>query len=75
MSGGLVPAELQGFFRRRGVSLEIAALLMILFGVLVIVFRDFVWLLVGLYLIVAGIITLLGHVSGPGRVGEAESPD
>lgn len=67
MRGGLVPAELQGLFRRRGISLEIAALLMILFGVLVIVFRDLVWLIVGLYLIVAGMITLLGHVGGPER--------
>ncbi len=67
MSGGLIPSELKTFFRRRGISLEIAALLMVLFGVLIIVFPSLVALLVGSYLVVAGIITLLGHVIWPGR--------
>ncbi|MFQ6012548.1 MAG: hypothetical protein ACE5LS_02765 [Thermoplasmata archaeon] len=60
-----MPAEIQGFFRRRGISLEIAALLMILFGMLIIVFPELVAVLVGLYLIVAGVVTLLGHLSVP----------
>ena len=66
-SKGLIPKELRGVFRRMGISLEIAAALMILFGILIIVFRALVALLVGLYLVVAGIVTLLGQIGGPKR--------
>ncbi len=65
MDNGLVPSELQAFLKRRGISLEVAALLMILFGVLIIAFPGLVALLVGLYLIVAGVVTLVGHLMKP----------
>lgn len=65
MDEGLVPSEVQSFFKRRGISLEIAAVLMILFGILIIVFPWLVAILVGLYLIVAGIVMLLGHWGKP----------
>ncbi len=67
MSGGLIPNELRVFLRRRGISLEIAAALMILFGLIIIIFPDLVAILIGVYLIVAGILTLLGHVIWPGK--------
>ena len=66
MDEGLMPSEVQAFFRRRGISLEVAALLMILFGALIIAFPGLVALLVGLYLIVAGVVTLVGHLRKPG---------
>ncbi len=65
MDKGLVPSEVQDFLKRRGISLEVAALLMILFGVLIIAFPGLVALLVGLYLIVAGVVTLVGHLMKP----------
>ncbi len=65
MDKGLVPSEVQAFLKRRGISLEVAALLMILFGVLIIAFPSLVALLVGLYLIVAGVVTLVGHLMKP----------
>ncbi len=61
----LFPKELTGLFRRMGLSVEIAAILMILFGALVIVFPDLVAILVGLYLIVAGVVMLVGHIGQP----------
>ncbi len=67
MNKGLIPSEMKEFLRRRGISLEVAALLMILFGVLIIVFPGLVAILIGAYLIAAGIVTLLGHVIWPGR--------
>lgn len=68
MSGRLIPNELKVFLRRRGISLEIAAALMILFGLIIILFPALVAILIGVYLIVAGVITLVGHVLWPGKV-------
>ena len=65
VSQGLIPTELDEFFQRRGISLQVAAVLMIHFGLLVIVFPDFVALLVGAYLVLAGIVTLLGYIRKP----------
>ncbi len=67
MNEGLIPEEMKVFLRRRGISLEIAALLMILFGVLVIVFPSLVAILIGVYLVIAGLLTLLGRVIWPAR--------
>ncbi len=74
VSEGLIPRELRGVFRRMGISLEIAAALMILFGILISIFPALVALLVGLYLVVAGIVTLLGHIGGPKREERTEAP-
>lgn len=68
MSGRLIPNELKVFLRRRGISLEIAAALMIVFGLIIILFPTLVAILIGVYLIVAGVVTLLGHVIWPGKV-------
>ncbi len=68
MSGGLIPSELKVFLRRRGISLEIAAALMIVFGLVIILFPALVAILIGVYLIIAGIVTLLGRVIWPGKV-------
>ena len=65
MDKGLVPSEVQAFLKRRGISLEVAALLMILFGILIIIFTELVAILVGLYLIVAGVVTHVGHLMKP----------
>ncbi len=72
ISQGLIPTELQAFFRRRGVSVQVAAVLMIVFGVLIIVYPGLVALLVGLYLIFAGAITLLGYIWKPPGTPQAK---
>ncbi len=68
MSGTLIPDEMKVFLKRRGISLEIAAALMIVFGLVIILFPALVAILIGVYLIVAGIVTLLGRVFWPGKV-------
>lgn len=72
MAQGLIPSELQKFFQRRGISLQVAAVLMILFGLLIIVFTDLVAYLVGAYLVLAGIVTLLGYIWKPPSAPRAE---
>jgi uncharacterized membrane protein HdeD (DUF308 family) len=62
---GPISGEAQRLFRRMGISGEIAAVLLILFGILIIVFPALIVWLVGAYLIVAGLITLAGHARGP----------
>jgi len=49
--------------KRIGITGMAAAILMIIFGILVIVFPDLVAWLVGIYLIVVGVVKLVGHIS------------
>jgi len=49
--------------KRIGITGLAAAILMIIFGILVIVFPDLVAWLVGIYLIVVGVVKLVGHIS------------
>ncbi|MFQ5907432.1 MAG: hypothetical protein ACE5JE_01190 [Thermoplasmata archaeon] len=63
---------MRAFFQRRGVSLQVAAVLMIIFGLLIIVLPDLVGILVGLYLIIAGVVTLLGYVGKPPSAPQPE---
>ncbi|MEE9592316.1 MAG: DUF3096 domain-containing protein [Thermoplasmata archaeon] len=65
MASDLIPNELRAFFQRRGISLQVVAVLMIVFGLLIIVLPDLVGILVGLYLVVAGAVTLLGYIRKP----------
>lgn len=65
MNQGLIPGELRVFFQRRGISLQVAAVLMIIFGILIIVFPGLVGILVGSYLVLAGVVTLLGYIWKP----------
>lgn len=45
---------------------------MIIFGLLIIVLPDLVGILVGLYLIIAGVVTLLGYVGKPPSAPQPE---
>ena len=45
-----------------GITGMVAAVLTIVFGILVIVFPDLIAWLVGIYLIVVGLIDLIGHL-------------
>ena len=45
-----------------GVTGMVAAILTIIFGILVIVFPDLIAWLVGIYLIIVGLIDLIGHL-------------
>ncbi len=64
-------AEAQGFFRRLGITGQVAAVLMIVFGIMVIVMPVLIAWLLGLYLILAGVIQLVGHVGMPRRTAGA----
>jgi len=48
--------------KKMGITGLTAAVLMIIFGVLVIAFPHLVSWLIGIYLIVVGIVNLIGHV-------------
>lgn len=60
-----IGGEAQGFFRRIGITGQLAGILMVIFGIMVIVFPLLIAWLIGLYLIVAGILQLAGHVRAP----------
>ena len=62
-----IGSEASQFFRRLGLTGEIAAVLMILFGILIIVFPALIAWLIGLYLIIAGVVQLAGHMGSPRR--------
>lgn len=72
MASDLIPTELRGFFQRRGISLQVVAVLMIIFGLLIIVLPDLVGILVGLYLVVAGAVTLFGYIRKPPSAPQPE---
>ena len=56
----LIKTEVDKIFRKIGISGQIAAIVMIIFGVIVIVFPDLISWLIGIFLIILGIITLVG---------------
>jgi len=64
-------AEAQGFFRRLGITGQVAAVLMIGFGLLIIIMPLLVVWLLGLYLILAGVVQLAGHLGAPKRAAGA----
>lgn len=45
-----------------GITGMVAAIIMIIFGILVIVFPNLIAWIIGLYLIIVGIINLMGHI-------------
>jgi len=45
-----------------GITGTVAAIIMIIFGILVIVFPSLIAWIIGLYLIIVGIINLMGHM-------------
>lgn len=59
----MIQREVDRVFKRIGITGEAAAVLMIVFGILVIVFPDLVGILIGAYLIIVGLLQLLGHLS------------
>jgi uncharacterized membrane protein HdeD (DUF308 family) len=62
-------------FRRFGITGAAAAVLMIVFGILILVFPYLVGVLVGLYLIVVGLLQLLGHLdAGKPRTAPPPAP-
>lgn len=56
----LIKTEVDKIFRKIGISGQIAALVMIIFGIVVILFPSLISWLIGLFLIIMGIITLIG---------------
>jgi len=68
----VIQSETERAFRRLGVTGEASAVLMIVFGVLVIAFPALIAWIVGVYLIVVGAMQLAAHMgakappAGPG---------
>lgn len=69
----VIQSEVDRVFRRMGVTGQAAAILMIVFGVLVIAFTELVAYLIGLYLIIVGIVQLLGNMEA-GRARTSGPP-
>ncbi|MCA1813531.1 MAG: DUF3096 domain-containing protein [Halobacteriales archaeon] len=65
--------DMDATFRRFGVTGAAAAVLMVVFGILILVFPYLVGVLVGLYLIVVGLLQLMGHLDA-GRAHTAPPP-
>jgi uncharacterized membrane protein HdeD (DUF308 family) len=59
----MVESDPQKLLAKYGITGQAAAILMIVFGVLIIVVRDLLWLLIGFYLIIVGLINLIGHLN------------
>lgn len=59
----MVEIDPEKILKRFGLTGILAAVLMIIFGILVIVFPDLVAWIIGLYLIIVGIINLIGSIS------------
>ncbi len=60
----MVDVDPNRIMKRFGLTGTLAAVLMIIFGILVIIFPDLIAWIVGLYLIVVGIVSLLGSIDG-----------
>lgn len=61
--GTAISKDVDRFFGKLGISGAASAILMVVFGVLVIVFPELIAWLIGGYLIIAGAINLAGHLS------------
>lgn len=62
MAESIIQSEVDHMFRRVGITGQAAAILMVVFGVLILVFPELVGILVGVYLIVVGLLQLLGSL-------------
>lgn len=58
----MVDADVEKMLKKFGLTGMIAAIVMIVFGVLVIVMPKLIAWIIGLYLIIHGVIELLGHL-------------
>jgi hypothetical protein len=66
----LLKKEVDKIFRKIGISGQIAAIVMIAFGIIVILFPDLISWLIGIFLIILGLITLIGTMpKGPAGSG------
>lgn len=57
-----ITGEVDRVFRRIGVTGEAAAILMIVFGVLILALPELLRWLIGLYLVIVGLLQLIGHM-------------
>ena len=75
MAESVIRSETERMFARLGITGQAAAILMILFGVLIIVFPALVAILIGVYLIVVGLLQLLGSMEATrGRTTSPGTP-
>ncbi len=58
----MVEADLEKMLAKFGITGMVAAIIMIIFGVLVIVFPHLIAWIIGLYLIIVGLINLIQHL-------------
>jgi len=75
----MVDADVEKMLKKFGLTGMIAAIVMIVFGVLVIAMPNLIAWIIGLYLIIHGVIELLGHLdtnkaTAPQPVKKARKP-
>jgi uncharacterized membrane protein HdeD (DUF308 family) len=58
-----VDINVEKMLAKVGITGMVAAVLMIIFGILVIAFQALIAWIIGLYLIVVGLVNLIGHIS------------
>lgn len=68
-------ASVDGAVRRMGLATEVAAILMVLFGVLIIVFPALVAWILGLLLVLVGVVLLVSHLDARRHSAPAPPPD
>lgn len=59
----MVEMNVEKMLAKVGVTGMVAAILMIIFGILVILFPGLIAWIIGIYLIVVGLVNLVGHIS------------
>ena len=59
----IVDINVEKMLAKVGITGMVAAVLMIVFGILVIAFSHLIAWIIGLYLIITGIVNLIGHIS------------
>ncbi len=69
----MVETDPQKLLAKFGITGMVAAVFMIIFGVLVIIFPDLIAWILGLYLIIVGLINLIGHLQ-TGQSPPARAP-
>jgi uncharacterized membrane protein HdeD (DUF308 family) len=74
MAESVITGEVDRVFQRVGITGEAAAILMIVFGILILVFPNLLQWLIGLYLIIVGLLQLMGHMDQRSRAKAAPPP-
>jgi len=59
----MVEADPEKMLAKMGMTGQVAAIVMIIFGILILIWNDLVAVFIGLYLLIVGFINLMGHMN------------